>query len=379
MALPIWQRTITDNQGNVIPGAEVEVVNEATGLAADIFSNRAGTTPRTNPFFTGADGFAQFFVAPGEYRITATGPTGSITWRFNVLTGDAALRNVGTGAFQVPTNGDLGTMSTQNANAVAITGGTVNGVSSQFVVGSAGSPSIAFSGDTNTGLFRPSADNLAAVTNGTERMRITSAGNVLIGATSASTTFGDRQTIQFDSTEGFARFVRSNDPACGIGRRDSNGDAVIFRRDGSTVGSISVTTTATSYNTSSDYRLKEDLQPVEDPIGRLKQLKPFNFAWKVDGTRVDGFLAHEAQEVVPEAVTGTKDAMRTEEYEVSPAVLDEDGNVLEEAVMGEREVPDYQGIDQAKLVPLLTAALQDAVAKIESLEQRIQALEGKEL
>ena len=91
MALPIWQRTITTESGDVIPGAEVEVVNEATGLAADIFSNRAGTTPRTNPFFTGADGFAQFYVAPGEYRITATGPTGSITWRWNALVGSAAF------------------------------------------------------------------------------------------------------------------------------------------------------------------------------------------------------------------------------------------------------------------------------------------------
>jgi len=94
MALPIWQRTITTEAGDVIPGAEVEVVNEATGLAADIFSNRAGTTPRTNPFFTGANGFAQFYAAPGEYRITATGPTGSITWRWNVLPGTAAAQDV---------------------------------------------------------------------------------------------------------------------------------------------------------------------------------------------------------------------------------------------------------------------------------------------
>ena len=127
MALPIWQRTITTESGDVIPGAEVEVVNEATGLAADIFSNRSGTTPRTNPFFTGADGFAQFYVAPGEYRITATGPTGSITWRWNVLAGDAALRSTGTGSTEVPTNGDLGTMSTQNANNVNISGGSISG------------------------------------------------------------------------------------------------------------------------------------------------------------------------------------------------------------------------------------------------------------
>jgi hypothetical protein len=82
---------------------------------------------------------------------------------------------------------------------------------------------------------------------------------------------------------------------------------------------------------------------------RLMDLKPVNFAWKVDGSRVDGFLAHEAQAVVPEAVTGEKDA------------VDADGN------------PKYQGIDQSKLVPLLTAALQEALTEIVSLKGRLDA------
>ena len=129
---------------------------------------------------------------------------------------------------------------------------------------------------------------------------------------------------------------------------------------------------------------------------RVQALKPVNFEWIVDGTRVDGFLAHEAQAVVPEAVTGTKDAMRDEEYEVTPAVyedvvipavLDEEGNELEaerteqrlvsEAVMGTRSVPDMQGIDQSKLVPLLTAALQEALTRIDTLEAAVTALQGE--
>jgi hypothetical protein len=85
---------------------------------------------------------------------------------------------------------------------------------------------------------------------------------------------------------------------------------------------------------------------------RLMALKPVNFAWKVNGSRVDGFLAHETQEIVPEAVTGEKDA------------VDKDGK------------PQYQGIDQSKLVPLLTAALQEALQKIEALEARVAALEA---
>ena len=134
------------------------------------------------------------------------------------------------------------------------------------------------------------------------------------------------------------------------------------------IGSITVSTSSTSYNTSSDYRLKEDVQPMSGATDRLKELKPVNFAWKADGSRVDGFLAHEAQEVVPESVTGSKDAMQTEEYEVTPAVTDEEGNVTTEAVMGEREVPDYQGIDQSKLVPLLVATIQELEARITQLE-----------
>jgi hypothetical protein len=135
--------------------------------------------------------------------------------------------------------------------------------------------------------------------------------------------------------------------------------------NGSTVGSITRTTSSTSYNTSSDYRLKENVIPMSGSIDRLKELKPsrFNFIADADKT-VDGFLAHEAQAIVPECVTGTKDAMMMED------ITDEDGNVT-----GTQEVPDMQGIDQAKLVPLLTSALQDAIAKIEQLESRISALE----
>jgi hypothetical protein len=115
-------------------------------------------------------------------------------------------------------------------------------------------------------------------------------------------------------------------------------------------GSIDVDTTAntTAYTTSSDYRLKQDVEPLVGSIDRVLQLKPCKWNWvNSPETKGEGFLAHEAQAVVPESVTGTKDA------------VDDDGN------------PVYQGIDQSKLVPLLTAALQEALAKIETLEQRL--------
>tara|TARA_B100001939_G_C16660494_1_gene495737 strand:+ start:21 stop:413 length:393 start_codon:yes stop_codon:yes gene_type:complete len=129
---------------------------------------------------------------------------------------------------------------------------------------------------------------------------------------------------------------------------------LFFLRGASGVGSIRTTASATQFNTSSDHRLKENVTDMTGAIDRVKALAPkrFNFIVEPDVT-VDGFLAHEAQTVVPEAVHG-------EHNEV-----DDDGN----AVM--------QGIDQAKLVPLLTAALKESIAKIEALETRVAALEAE--
>ena len=136
------------------------------------------------------------------------------------------------------------------------------------------------------------------------------------------------------------------------------------------VGQIVTTGTATSYVTSSDYRLKENVVEMTGALDRVAQLKPsrFNFIADADNV-VDGFLAHEVQEVVPEAITGTKDAMKDEEYEVTPAVYDGD-ELVTEAVMGTRSVEDYQGIDQSKLVPLLVGAIQELRAEIELLKAK---------
>ena len=135
-----------------------------------------------------------------------------------------------------------------------------------------------------------------------------------------------------------------------------------FYNDNGKVGGIKTNGSSTSYNTSSDYRLKELDVPMTGATERVKALRPINFAWKSDGSRVDGFYAHELQAVVPEAATGTKDAMKNEEYEVTPATE------TTAAVMGTRSVPDMQGIDQSKLVPLLTATIQELIARIEVLE-----------
>jgi hypothetical protein len=189
-----------------------------------------------------------------------------------------------------------------------------------------------------------SADGAVAISaGGSERLRIDASGNLLVGTTTIE---GNGLTIRPNLDNGATRiiFERAATTASSLIQAFNNGTT--------NVGSISHTNTTTSYTTSSDYRLKEDAQPIANPSERLLALKPVNFAWKVDGSRMDGFMAHEAQEVVPEAVTGEKDA------------VDKDGN------------PEYQGIDQSKIVPLLTAALQEALKKIEALEARVAALEA---
>ena len=205
-----------------------------------------------------------------------------------------------------------------------------------------------------------------------EALRIDNSGSVLVGKTAANTT---TEGLWLDGPNG-RLFVTADDDYCGqFTRNGSDGIVLYFYNDTAGVGTISISGSSTSYNTSSDYRLKEAWVPMTGASERVQALKPINFAWKVDGSRVDGFLAHEAQEVVPECATGTKDAMMDEEYEVTPVVLDADGAVVTEAVMGTRSVPDMQGIDQSKLVPLLTAALQEALTKIDALEARVAALE----
>ena len=156
----------------------------------------------------------------------------------------------------------------------------------------------------------------------------------------------------------------------------SNQGHIIFNNPNGQVGYIGTNGSATTYHTSSDYRLKENVTNISDGITRVKQLSPkrFNFIADAD-TTVDGFLAHEAQTVVPEAIGGTKDEVEVwakgeelpDGVSVGDNKLDDDG----------KTIPVMQGIDQSKLVPLLTAALQEAIAKIETLETKVAALEAK--
>jgi len=214
-----------------------------------------------------------------------------------------------------------------------------------------------------------SEDSYAALE---EAMRVDSSGRVLFGA---SSTAGNTMYFAPDSAGG--AFVKNTN--------STNGRNVfLFQNPNGTVGSITTSGSTTSYNTSSDYRLKENVVYMANSIDRVKALpvRRFNFIADPDKT-VDGFLAHEAQEIVPESVTGEKD-----EVEAIGNVTDAEGVVVQEGVIEPSELPEdqawtktgdrpvMQGIDQGKLVPLLTGALKEAIEKIESLEARIEALEA---
>ena len=205
-------------------------------------------------------------------------------------------------------------------------------------------------------------------TNGTQRMHIDSSGRVGIGTTSP-------QVSSIISTQGASNGLHHH---------------YFFNAAGVGVGRITCTASTTSYVTSSDYRLKENVSYDFDATTRLKQLKParFNFIEDADKT-VDGFLAHEVSDIVPEAISGTKDETETKEKAVVNAngkviaenieqadweagkIADDDGNTkypTDSTWEATKLVPVYQGIDQAKLVPLLVKTIQELEARITALE-----------
>ena len=179
-----------------------------------------------------------------------------------------------------------------------------------------------------------SASSLSFMTDGgSEKMRLNDDGNLLIG-----------KTVDDDNTEG-ARInnlgvvsaSRSGNAAGYFNRNTDNGPLVRFSRGGTQVGSVSVNTTTTTYNTTSDYRLKEDLQDFEG-LDLVSKIPVYDYKWKADDSRSYGVMAHELEEVLPQAVSGEKDA------------------------------EEMQSVDYSKIVPLLVKSIQELSAKLEALE-----------
>ena len=209
--------------------------------------------------------------------------------------------------------------------------------------------------DGALGLLNKENADIRFYTNGSEVMRINNSGVMAIGTTSAS---GSPSTscLELKGTEAPLSII--NETATNSSDRTS---IALRNSSGTMVGNVGVDNSNAMFNTSSDYRLKENEVAISDGIERLKQLKPYKFNFKIQPDKtVDGFFAHEVSSIVPEAITGTKDA--TETY------TDDNGD--------EQTRIKPQAIDQSKLVPLLTSALQEAITKIETLETKVAALES---
>lgn len=308
----------------------------------------------TNMLYAANNGGVTLYQGGGaKLATTSTGVdiTGTITVGDSHTIGDDADDNLelasSTAENIVIDSAGGTTVFKENATEVArLTGGSLGiGTTSpnqKLEVSTAGTVALRLM-DTSTNYWDIENDsNLKFIRGGTETMRIDSSSRLLVGTSSTSSPFDAGKIVINTSGDGM--------------RIRSGGTPMRFIASGTStfVGSITTTASSTAYNTSSDYRLKENDVDMTGAITRVKQLQPkrFNFIADADDTTVDGFMAHEVQTVVPEAITGTHNE------------VDDDGN------------PVYQGIDQSKLVPLLTGALQEAIAKIETLEAKVTALEN---
>ena len=224
----------------------------------------------------------------------------------------------------------------------------VNFANSGTVFGSIGSGSnlTPTAGANDIGIGTAGLNNSIVFATGsgfTERMRITSGGSVLVGKNNETFSNAGAEL----RANGNIRGIVDGATVVQLNRLSSNGDIIEFWRSTSLVGSISVTTVGTSYNTTSDYRLKEDLQQIKG-LEKVQAIKVYNYKWKSEESRMDGVLAHELAGVLPYAVIGEKDE------------VDEEGN------------DKMQGVDYSKIVPILIKAIQELKTEIDSLKNQMQ-------
>jgi len=299
MTSPVWQATVTDDTGDVLPGAQIDVVIESTGTDATLFSNRAGTTSLSNPFFADSEGFAQFYTEPGAYRITATASGGGTTrtWRYVSLFDFDA--NVGTAAGEVPLNSDLGSASLVdtgtaagevplNSTLVPKAGGTFTGdityyggggVSSNTSYGTLALNSNTV-GDSNT------AHGYLALTANTTGSRNTASGRNALSSntTGSNNTANGRDALNsntvgnYNTAHGYlalsANTAYNNVSGLGHNVQVTGSDQVQLGNSNTTVYTQSGTVSSRS-----DLRDKADVRDTILGLDFITALRPVDYRW----------------------------------------------------------------------------------------------------
>jgi hypothetical protein len=256
--------------------------------------------------------------------------------------------NSGTTALTIDTSQNVGIGTTSPAVPLAVykaSDSAINIQNSTSGVTNVDGLQLLLSGSNGYMWNYESGANIFGTAN-TERMRIESTGVVLIGSATVFSGANSKLSALWDPSSQNGFTLKAS------GTTFSN-YAIAFRTSTDTTsGYISQAASTVTYSTSSDYRLKENIAPMTGALNKVALLKPVTYTWKIDGSDGQGFIAHELQEVVPEAVCGEKDA------------IDADGNIKP------------QGVDTSFLVATLTAAIQEQQTIINDLKARITALEG---
>ena len=292
--------------------------------------------------------------------------SGNITVGNNItvtgtLTGSTGVMNIGSGQLYKDASGNVG-IGTSSPTGFGGTGLNIYNASSYGVLLVQGGTNIieilANSSNGTAAIGTRSNSSLVLSTNDIERARIDTSGNLLVGTTTSGSArlavVGSYISVGTSTYAAGSDNVKIANNSSNFSRSSTAATAQIyFENPNGTVGQIQTSGSATAYLTSSDYRLKEDVQPLQIGLSTVSQMRPVSYKWKVDGSIGHGFIAHELQALVPDAVSGEKDA------------VDEDGK------------PIHQGVDYSKIVVHLVAAIQEQQATIIALTARVAELEAK--